>query len=434
MTQTLTQHFPSYTQFDPTVRVWCATPHLNGVIHRFFDTSPFSPSGRYLAVTRFPFEDRLPQPGDKAEVILVDLETGESRVVAETQGWDTQLGAQVQWGTDDTQLFYNDVDVTTWRAFGVKLDPLSGDRQILDGTVYMISPDGKQAASPCLLRIGATQAGYGVIVPPSHIPTNRGISSDDGIYITDTETGECKLLVSIREVVDAIAPQLDLAEYERGDFYGFHVKWNPQGDRLMFVLRWLPHKAYSFDFLKPIPLLRRLRKKQKLKLNLVTMKADGSDIRLAIPNSEWGKGGHHPNWCPDGETIIMNLNMYRQGLRFIKVRYDGSQYQAIAKTISGSGHPTLHPNGNCILTDAYPYEPVSFGDGTTPIRWVNVETGEEQTLVRIQTTPPYYGPKRQLRVDPHPAWDRQFQRIAFNACPDGTRRVYIADLSSSELS
>jgi len=34
-----------------------------------------------------------------------------------------------------------------------------------------------------------------------------------------------------------------------------------------------------------------------------------------------------------------------------------------------------------------------------------------------------------LRVDPHPAWDRAYRRLAFNACPDGTRRVYIADLT-----
>jgi len=34
-----------------------------------------------------------------------------------------------------------------------------------------------------------------------------------------------------------------------------------------------------------------------------------------------------------------------------------------------------------------------------------------------------------LRVDPHPAWDRSHTRIAFNACPDGKRRVFVADLA-----
>ena len=50
-------------------------------------------------------------------------------------------------------------------------------------------------------------------------------------------------------------------------------------------------------------------------------------------------------------------------------------------------------------------------------------------MVRIQVEPPFRGPKGELRVDPHPAWDYGFRRIAFNACPDGTRRVYVADLT-----
>jgi hypothetical protein len=89
--------------------VYCVTPELRGSIHRFYDTSPFSPSGRLLAVTRFPFEDRRPKPGDTAEIVIIDLESGEHRVVAETCGWDTQLGAQAQWGADDSSLFFNDL-------------------------------------------------------------------------------------------------------------------------------------------------------------------------------------------------------------------------------------------------------------------------------------------------------------------------------------
>jgi hypothetical protein len=54
------------------------------VIHRFHDTSPLSPSGRYMALFRVPFEDHYPEPGDMGEVILVDMETGEERVVAQS--------------------------------------------------------------------------------------------------------------------------------------------------------------------------------------------------------------------------------------------------------------------------------------------------------------------------------------------------------------
>ena len=49
------------------------------------------------------------------------------------------------------------------------------------------------------------------------------------------------------------------ADFEPGAFYGFHVKWNRTGDRLMFVLRWLPHDP-----------------SEKQRFFVITMMADGS--------------------------------------------------------------------------------------------------------------------------------------------------------------
>ena len=404
-------HFPRYEAYSPHVPVWCATPGTGRVFHRFFDTSPFSPSGRYLALTRLPFEDRMPGPGDVAEVVLVDLSTGEERVVAESRGWDTQLGAQVQWGADDSQLFFNDLDTTTWRPYGVVLDPATGATRKLEGTVYMVSPDGRWAASPCLRRTGITQAGYGVLVPPEHVPHNHGASAEDGLYVTDTASGERKLIASFEHIVHTAMPPLEREGIEREDYYGFHVKWNATGDRLMLVLRWISQHD------------------GKRKAHLITMQADGSDVRLAIPASLWNRGGHHPNWCPDGDTVMMNLKLQGDEMRFVRARYDGSDLGVMSAQILGSGHPSLHPDGRSLVTDAYLHESLAYGDGTTPIRFVDLKEESEITLARIRTLPPYEGPKRELRVDPHPAWDRTFRRIAFNACPDGTRRVYVADLS-----
>lgn len=405
--------FPRYTDFDPVVPVWCVTPDCGPTIHRFFDTSPISPSGRYLGLTQFPSDDRMPEPGEAAEILLIDLEAGESRVVAETRGWDTQLGAQVQWGADDTQLFFNDMDTTQWRPFGVKLDPISGARKDLDGTVYMASPDGKWVASPCLLRTGRTQAGYGVIAPPEHVPVNKGAAADDGIYLTNTSTGESRLLVSFKQIVETAQPRIDLDEHPGGAFYGFHIKYNPQGTRIMLVVRWLPDEG----------------DRKKMKRHVITMNADGSEIHVAIPDSEWSKGGHHPNWCPDGETMMMNLKADGKTLRFVKAKYDGTGYGTMSGEVLGSGHPALHPDGRHIVTDSYLKEPVAFGDGTTPIRLIDLQAGADRNLIRIRTEPNYSGPKNELRVDPHPAWDYGFHRIAFNACPDGIRRVYVADLT-----
>ena len=142
------------------------------------------------------------------------------------------------------------------------------------------------------------------------------------------------------------------------------------------------------------------------------------------------RGGHHPNWCPDGENVMMNLKVEEERLRFVRARHDGAGFAAMSEAVVGSGHPTLHPDGRHVLTDVYLHEPLAFGDGTTPIRWIDLVTGQDQTAVRINNDPPFPGPVRELRIDPHPAWDRTHRWAAFNGCESGVRRVYVADLSA----
>jgi hypothetical protein len=164
---------------------------------------------------------------------------------------------------------------------------------------------------------------------------------------------------------------------------------------------------------------------------IVTFKPDGGDIHLAVPPEEWAKGGHHPNWCPDGQRILMNLEPNRDGMRFVVVDYDGRNQTTLCRDNLGSGHPTMHPDGVHILTDAYPDEPMARGDGTSPLRWLDATACQEQVLVHMPAKPRYLGPRRALRVDLHPAWDRTYRYVAFNGCPgDGLRRVFVADLSA----
>ena len=217
---------------------------------------------------------------------------------------------------------------------------------------------------------------------------------------------------TVAAIVETATSGEGLRDRGEGAFYAFHVKWNPQGDRLMLVLRFKPTGGGGMQH------------------DVITMKADGSDIHVAIPQAEWGKGGHHPNWCPDGETVLINIKADTQTLRLVSARYDGSSFGVVSDSILASGHPTLHPDGRHVLTDVYLHESLAFGDGTTPIRWMDLQTHTVKDIIRINNDPPFPGPKRELRIDPHPAWDQSFTRIAFNGCEKGVRRVYVADLSA----
>ncbi len=411
--------FPRYTDHDPLVPVWCVTPNRPACMHRFFDTSPISPSGRYIAVFQLPFEDRQPQPGELGQVCLVDLEAGTDRVVAQTGGWEPQMGANLNWGATDHELYFNDVDTKTWVPFAWRLDPLTGTRERMQGTVYHCSPDGRWLISANMATMRRTQPGYGVVVPDERMRWNVGLADDDGFCLTDTATGESRLLVSIREMIDKADPPVQFDRASRIEMYGFHSKFNPQCDRLMLSLRWFP----ALD--KPRWNLFKLDC-PSVRFAWVTMRLDGSEMHCPVGPEQWEKGGHHATWFPDGERISMNLNIDRDCMRFVQVDQDGSNLRAMFDDVVGSGHPTVHPNGTHLLTDTYTFEGPAFGDGTIPLRWVNLSTGAEQTLVRINTAQP--ADDGVLRVDPHPAWDRTWRYVTFNAFVGGTRRVFVADM------
>jgi hypothetical protein len=378
------------------------------VIHRFFDTSPISPSGKYIALFRFPSEVNSPKPGEVGEVVLVTIKTGKERVVAQSRGFEMQLAANVQWGKTDKELYFNDVDTLSWKGFATQLNPFTGVSRRMEGTVFMVSPDGKKLASYNLEKSRYAQVGYGVVIPNELNPRNKGVVDNDGIYVTDTKTGKCKMIVSINQLYQQAVPSIKIDHPEKFEFYCFQVKWNPQGTRLLTVMDWEP----KVD-----------GKRQRA---VLTMRADGTDIKTAITDEQWTKGGHHVNWMPDGEHLSMNLNVDgKPGIEIINVKYDGTNLKTAYPI--GSGHPSYHPKGlPFVITDAYAGE-MPVADGKTPIRLINVSKQTEQNIAEIVL------PKItnfEFRVDAHPAWDKTGRFVVFNGTDNGTRCVYIADLKN----
>jgi len=413
-------HFPRYTSFNPLVPVWCLTDDLKGSFHRFFDTSAVSPSGRYVVVLNMPNENRLPNPGEAAAITLIDLHNAEKRVIAHTYGWDVQLGANINWGPTDNAIYYNDVELDTWETVCIELNPFTGAKRKLEGGIYKISPDGKTIISACMKRMRRTQFGYGVVVPDEFIPRNSGFPDDDGLYATDVESGKSRLLVSLKHIVSNASPAIDWEKYAHGECYGFHCKFNPQGDRLIFTMRW-----FHSEEEQPWNMLH----KSTLCYWVLTMKPDGSDIHVAVGPEQWSKGGHHINWYPDGRRLSMNLCLDGDGqLYLVKAEHTGEHLSKITEAVPGSGHPTVHPNGRHILTDSYEHEKVAFEDGTVPLRWIDLEKQEELTAIRIPVANPGTAISRALRVDPHPAWAPDQRHVVFNGYVNGTRHVFIADL------
>lgn len=379
------------------------------IIHRFHDTSPISPSGRYIALFRIPFEDRYPEPGEPGEVVLVDLSTGKESVVGKSYGWEMQVGANVQWGASDHELFYNQVNINTWKSYTVLHDPVRHQSRKWEGATFMVTPDGKKTASHNMVNSVYAQSGYGVILPEQYRNKNAGVVTNDGLFVTDVASGKTSMIASIKRIFEEARPKIGIDDPEQYEIYTFKAMWNAQGTRLMTCL------------------IIRPKSGGPRKVALVTMKPDGTDIRTAITTKQYARGGHHMAWMPDGEHFSMNLEVdsTRFGLELITARYDGAELKTVFSP--GSGHPSFHPKGlPLIITDAYRHEvSVTNDDGIVPIRLMNIKTGKETIIARVKVPDVK---DNSFRMDAHPTWDRTGRYVIFNGYDDNSRGVYIADL------
>ena len=396
--------FVPYTDLDPLCPVVAVTGPGEAYLHTYYDVCPWSPSGRYLACLRLPFEDREPQAGERAELCVIDLQRRTVRTVAETAGWGHQTAAHQQWGRSDRTLYCNDMDGD--RPVGVRLDLETGERTHLGGPIWQVSPDETTAICTCLNRGRLTQAGYGVTVRLEAELTNTDqAAGDDGLFRVDLATGEQSLLVSLTDVWEALTDRGDLAD---AVLYAFHCKYNPQGTRIMIVVRALWEDG-SFV------------------AALLGCRADGSELRTIVPHRLWMRGGHHPIWHPNGRQVLQNLTPAEDGMKFCVVDADTGELDVLIDDPTGSGHPSISDDGRWLLTDV-----TGEADGvrTATVRLVDLETGEVRDICGATSPAVGGGP---LRRDAHPVWSRDCKQVLFLAAPTGGRQLFIADPFETDL-
>ena len=414
----ISYRFRSYRPGKTLAPVTIVTPqddasqlHAGGFVHTFFDVCPFSPSQRFLAVTRIPYGDRVPVLGDLADVCVIDLERETLRRVYTTAAWELQLGANVQWGRTDRFLYSN--DIIDGQGAGVRIDLDSGETRALAGPLYHIDSAETNIIGFPLDLLNATQRGYGIPEPPDVERRPLTCASDvEGLWRTMLEPNEKTLLVSIGDIVRATHDVIP----EHTITYLFHSKYNRDGSRIMQVVR-------SIDQRHP---------RRKFGRMLVTFRADGSAITCAIAEDFWGGGGNHPNWHPDGAHLVMNLKPDGQMTRFCQFLHDGADFKVLSERHAGGGHPSLNGEATFLLTDAYRGEARALPGFETwpsdevPIRLLDLRSDEEAHVCTINTL----GVSGRFRLDPHPAWSRDSSMICFNGAPEGARAVLIADLRS----
>ncbi len=381
------------------------TPDDGYYIHTFFDTDPISPSGRYVAVLKIPFQDQIPTSEDLAQVCIIDRVNEQIAEIFSTNAWGTQVGAHISWGKDDSQLFFNNRKDDN--IYAVEYNTLTDTYTEHTGSVYMPSRDGRYLFSPNLATISYSQEGYGATMPKGYsIEPNESDYATDGLWRCDTATGEKKLILSIQEAIDTIA---DKRAFVGGKFVFFHTKVNKSNCRIMQVVRYV------------FPDMRRL-------CFILTCDFDGGNIKVALPYEMWLSSSHHPDWHPNSTDILMNFQM--QDMRFGLFGEDFTNFRIIAQKHHGGGHPSISPSQKYLITDAYTAESEFVdSDNRVALRLINLENSELTNLCYIWTLGGL-GLHPSFRCDPHPAFSQNGNEISFNGAPFGKKAVLIADISS----
>ena len=386
--------------------------------HRFFDSSAISPSGRYVCATRTRREGPADvTPGDVAEVVVYDLQKKRKDrfpVVYRrpTAAWDAQLGAQVQWGASDDELYFNDVVGTRGDGApivrGVRSDWQRGRETRLPTPVYHVTRDGARAAAPRdLAALRLTQDGYGVVATPAqlrHLETQK-----DGVHVLDLRTNATAFLE-----LGALVAAAELEERPRAVAGGdarrgaechrhvFHVKWNAKGTRLLVVVRARGHGCPRGDA-----------------NHALTVDPDGADVRVV---ATWLRDGNHPNWLEDGR---LSMNYEGKVCAFDDV--EGASCQVLSER--ASGHPVGVPGrGDLVVTDTYAKEHAAFGleAGEAALRVLS--GGDREAWLGVFPVAALGTmPTDVWRCDAHPAFDLKGRRLALNVWVRGSRRVAVTD-------
>jgi hypothetical protein len=402
--------------------------------HHFFgyyNKSNWDPSGRYLLANQVSMMDAPLTLNLVARVGYFDLENGDTfTVVGETTAWNWQMGCQLQWldGAPGRKVIYNvrtESSSTRYPGFGsVICDVGTGETQSLPMPVYVVAPDSSYALCVDYGRLYVTHEtiGYSESTPLRVFSKYPG---GDGIYRMELKTGEGQLIVSY-EALRNFHPRESM---EEAIHWVSHIEINPSSNRVLFLHRWTERAKDETCFLH----------------RLITMKPDGSDMRLLecsdhplpqlqkdfdptkVGTFDYEKSEFqisHPLWQDDKHIIVWGPHAGRIHYHLYTDDDNGTVKIVGNGVLTENGHMTFSPvNLRWLLSDTYP-------DSVTNKRALflfDMENGTRVDVGHFYTDPNL---KKENRCDLHPRWRRDGKMICIDSVHESERQLYIVDVSS----
>jgi len=359
----------------------------------YYDKTPWDATGRHVLAVELEFMDRPNTPDDVGVVGMVDL-WKENRFLrlAETRAWNWQQGTMLQWlGTAaDRLIIHNDREGDGYVS-RVR-DVHTGKTRTLPRPVYAVSRDGTQAVTLNFSRVHRTRPGYGYVGIPDEWADDAA-PEGDGIYWMDLETGENRLIISLAQIASFQRDET----MDEGHHWFNHLLFSPDGSRFIFLHRWQVGRG------------RRTR--------MFTANPDGSDI-CCVADHEMVS---HFDWR-DPQHILAWARQHGRGDYYYLFTDRSREMEIVGEVIlDRDGHCSYSPDGRWIMTDTYPDR-----EHYRTLILYRPDDNRRIDIGRFYSDPKITG---EYRCDLHPRWNRDGTQVCIDSIHEGTRQLYVVDVS-----
>ena len=401
----------------------------------YYNYDVLSSDGKKMLCNRARFDGRAITDEDNIELGYFDIESGEWHHIAETDSFNWQQGAMLQWlpGREDT-VVYNFSDKQHFKSCIQNI--VTGEKKIIDFPVYGITPDGKYSVSLNYERSYWCRAYH--YQPIKNTDYDVRVADDDGIFLVDLENNSVKRIIDIKDVL-ATNPDSDFGQAKH---WFEHIMISPSGKRIVFLHRYSYGQAYS--------------------TRLIIADIDGANIQ-AIPgwkNYEWS----HFGWRGDDAFVIYTVKrsnaeasyakaMQKKGgikkkiIKFVhklakiilpkkminNMKANASYYQYyelnegvfelkqnLDRPLFGiDGHPSFTSDGNYMITDSYPDE-----EQYQRLMVYDFEKGHEILLGRFFA----YYKGNPASCDLHPKLSRDGRFVAVDTAYSGLHNMVLFEI------
>lgn len=330
---------------------------------------------------------KVPNPAAPVDIILKDIKSGESSIIARSFTYNWQQGTRLQWLNDSTIIF-NSLHDGKYSAQTYNIE--SGRSDWFPYPVQEVLPDGRYL-SINYARIMRLRPDYGY--RNLSIPSDREMRNleDDGIFILNPDTNEGHLLHSISDIT-SINPK----DVFRNCFHVVnHIMARPDGKGFIFI-----HRFYE-----------GARRHDRL------MYSDFHNLSVIADEDMVS----HCCWL-NNNLILGYLRCHGEdGFFEIDIQTGISKKNRNMSDLDmGDGHPSV--NDKYIAFDTYPDK-----SRMQHLFLINRENGEPQEIAEMAHPVKFMD---ECRCDLHPRFSSDGQRLYFDTVMNGKRQLAYIDITN----